>query len=266
MLRRILTKVSSGVVYKRKLPDRVGGQYFYVSPSAILGYLKANIESVAGLKEVFTAVDLFVEPGNIVWDIGANVGAFSFAAAWKAGSSGSVLAVEPDVFLANILYKTIELGNKNGRADVEVLSAAVSGSNDIIGLNISGKGRAANYIETACGSRQVGTVIRKNWVVQVMMDDLMHKFGMPDFIKIDVEGAELGVIKGGMEVLSKARPIIMCEVTESGPEIAEVLSGYNYVYFNLDHLSEGRRDLPVFNTLAVPIEKADMISAKCLTN
>jgi hypothetical protein len=51
------------------------------------------------------AIEL-VRPGDVVWDIGANVGLFSFAAAAPAGSAGKIVSFEADVWLAVLLRRS----------------------------------------------------------------------------------------------------------------------------------------------------------------
>ena len=65
-----------------------------------------------------------VRRGDTVWDIGANMGVFSFAAAVAAGPSGRVLAVEPDNALVGLLRRSAAANH--GHAPVDVLPAAVS--------------------------------------------------------------------------------------------------------------------------------------------
>jgi FkbM family methyltransferase len=59
-----------------------------------------------------------VGPGNTVWDIGANLGLFGFAAAVAAGPSGRVLAVEPDTALAGLLRRSAAVNREHAPVDV----------------------------------------------------------------------------------------------------------------------------------------------------
>jgi FkbM family methyltransferase len=65
-----------------------------------------------------------VRHGDTVWDIGANLGLFSFAAAVAAGPCGRVLALEPDAVMAGLLRRSAAVNG--GHAPVDVLPAAVS--------------------------------------------------------------------------------------------------------------------------------------------
>ena len=59
-----------------------------------------------------------------------------------------------------------------------------------------------------------------------------HKIPAVDLIKIDVEGAELDVLEGGLEILERHRPIIICEIlpnhTQAFPKIAAILRAARY--------------------------------------
>jgi FkbM family methyltransferase len=52
---------------------------------------------------LFDFSEKFARTGDVVWDVGANVGMFTFACAFRAGSSGHVVAIEPDAFLVDLL-------------------------------------------------------------------------------------------------------------------------------------------------------------------
>src|SRR4051812_13593356 len=123
MIRTLLERTTHGLVFKRQLPHRYGGAAFYASPEGGLRYLRPSVSKIdPPLLEA--AVDT-VRPGDIVWDIGANVGLFSFAAAGLAGSRGRVYSFEPDAFLVGLLRRSASLRNSNA-APVEVVPVAVA--------------------------------------------------------------------------------------------------------------------------------------------
>jgi len=77
--RRILKRLTKGMVLRRTLPQQFGGRQIFVTPESQLKYL---LPGVRGLDPVLLSwAGEFVRPASTVWDVGANVGVFSFAAA-----------------------------------------------------------------------------------------------------------------------------------------------------------------------------------------
>ena len=104
---------------------------------------------------LFQLVRQFVKQGATVWDIGANVGLFSFAAAALAGESGSVLAIEPDPWLASLMNRTAGRPVP-GHAPVSILSLAISDRLALSQLHIAKRGRASNFLAGAGRSETGG--------------------------------------------------------------------------------------------------------------
>jgi len=101
--RRLAERMSRGVVFRRRLPSKFGRLPLYVTPEAGLRYWLAMSRVDPTL---YSMAEEFVRPGVTVWDIGANVGLFSFCAAALSGPSGFVLAVEPDLWLAQLVDRS----------------------------------------------------------------------------------------------------------------------------------------------------------------
>src|SRR5262245_5189078 len=89
LIRSIAEKLSRRIILKKVLPERVGALSIYVSPGSSLRYWR-DFNAIDDV--LFDWAVEFVKPGLKVWDIGASVGLFTFAAAFKAGSNGRVLA------------------------------------------------------------------------------------------------------------------------------------------------------------------------------
>jgi FkbM family methyltransferase len=252
MLRTILERISRRVVLKRRLPARVGGQCIYVSPDAALKFWKRNLDRTD--PALFDWASEFINAGDVVWDVGANVGLFGFAAASQCGPNGQVLALEADLRLVEILRRSARSqGPKT--APVVVLPVAVSNEVGVAEFVIAARGRSANHLAETAGSSQTGGARETIMAMTVTLDWLLERFPAPKVLKIDVEGAEHKVLQGAQKLLATHRPHLLCEVHAGNRQtVADILGAHGYTMFDLEALRNERTplQLPAFNTLALP--------------
>ena len=190
---------------------------------------------------------------SCAWDIGANVGVFAFAAA-SIASNGTVVAVEADVWLAQLLLRSCNLRNNKLR-DIRILPVAASSSCSVARFLIANRGRASNALEDTGGYSQMGGVRQVVYVPTLTLDTMLESFPAPDFIKIDVEGAELMVLSGASGMIREIRPTFYIEVgKEQSIEVFRLFEreDYNAVAPSGEILSGNC----VRNTFFVPREKA----------
>jgi FkbM family methyltransferase len=197
-----------------------------------------------------------VEPGMAVWDVGANVGIFSVAAAHR--SRGVVLAVEPDPFLGDLLRRTAGLP-ENADLRLVTLPAAISAQAGATYLRIASRGRAANAIREVAGSTQMGGVRSECLVPTLRLDDLLGAFGAPNVIKVDVEGAECLLLEGAGNLLRDARAVWLIEVAgRNRDRVTEIFRSHRYALYDAEapRWRGAEVDACATNTLAVPAERA----------
>ena len=193
-----------------------------------------------------------MQPGSVVWDVGANVGLLSVAAAQRAGPSGSVIAIEADIWLAGLMRKSGALQPATS-APIQVIPAAVSDWPSVASFHVAQRCRACNYLAGTEGSTQTGGTRETVSVLTITLDWLLEQQAAPKVLKIDVEGAESKVFRGAQRVLSEARPVIHCETRESSRDyITGTLLSYDYEMFDWDSRPRARVDRACFNTLAIP--------------
>jgi FkbM family methyltransferase len=249
MIRTFLERLSRQRVLQRRLPPRVGGGLVFVSPDSALRYWKWNLDS--GSKDLFDFAEFFVHPGDVVWDVGANVGLFTFASAFAAGASGHVVAIEADTFLIDLLRKSAA-ATSGDRAQVTVLPVAVSNSLSIADFHIAQRGRSTNHLASSRGSSQTGGVRETASVMTVTLDWLTTQMHSPRVIKIDVEGAEASVLKGAEQLVASAKPVMLCEVSEENVDFCtDFLKTHGYTLYDFDNRGLGKIDKASFNTLAI---------------
>lgn len=152
--------------------------------------------------------------GALVFDIGANVGTMTHV---FSSLGAKVLAVEPNPDCA----RHIELTNSPDV--VEVLRAAVSGANGLAVLNVSDRKDKMSSLSNEwreAVSRQnpdyVGIWNRDMAVPTVTLDELIRQYGMPFYIKIDIEGHEEEALRG----LSACPPLLSFEFNRAFLESA----------------------------------------------
>ena len=219
----------------------------YASSEGGLRYLRPNLKNIDSALLGLTLE--LVRPGRVVWDIGANIGLFTFAAAAATGPEGQVLAVEPDGTLVELLRRSAGI-NKDCAA-VDILPAAVAHELGVARFHIGRRNRSTSHLD-GFGTTQTGGIRMTELVPTVTLDWLARYFRPPDVIKIDVEAAEVGVLAGGENVLGKL-PTVICEVArENSAAVGKLLVGHGYTLFDGD-CPEGLR-VPVShappNTLA----------------
>jgi FkbM family methyltransferase len=147
--------------------------------------------------EEYEAFRRAVRPGWTVIDAGANVGAYSMLFALWAGRDGAVYAFEPDPAAYEGLCRHIALNGLKDR--VHAFPVALTDGAD---------GRAALARHGFSGlSRLAPRSARTIDVDAVSLDDFCRSRGIsPDLIKIDVEGAELAVLRGARKTIGALKP------------------------------------------------------------
>jgi FkbM family methyltransferase len=248
LARPALERMTHRLAVRRHLPRPFDAARMYMSSEGGIKYLRPRLGAIDAT--LLRLIEEVVRPGDVVWDIGANLGLFSFAAAVAAGPRGQVLAVEPDTLLVRLLRRSATANR--GQAPVKVLPVAVAEDLGVARFHIARRNRATNHLD-GFGTSQTGGIRATELVPTVTMDWLAERFPMPSVIKIDVEAAELKVLAGGRSVLS-ARPTIICEVSGcNAGTVGNLLVGYGYTLYDGQHSPAQR--IPVaaapWTTLAI---------------
>jgi len=153
----------------------------------------------------------FLRPGMTVIDGGANMGLYALFCARKVGPDGLVLAVEPSPREFGRLEHHVGL---NHLKNVHTVKAALSGGTGKGELLIAGEWNAGHntlgefsYPDTQLAATET--------VALTTIDALVSAKGLKrvDFVKLDLEGAELAALEGSLETLRRFRPALLIEVS-----------------------------------------------------
>lgn len=251
MIRAATEKLTRKMCFRRRLPSDFGRNPIWVSPSAGLRFLFGGINDADPV--LFNLAREFVRRDNVIWDVGANVGLFAFSAAHLAGLRGMVVALEPDMWLVQLLRRSARIQPASS-APVHVIPAAVAQTVDLRTFQIAARTRAANSLQ-GYGSTQTGGVAEEQIVVTVSLDWLSERYPAPDVLKIDVEGAELEVLRGAERLLDRKRPIVLCETSSANStEVAGLLLDKGYRLYDGDVSNRERTELrsAPWSTVALP--------------
>ncbi len=204
-----------------------------------------------------------VHPGDVVYDIGANIGLYTRFMVQKFRAS-RVYAFEPMSENRPLLIRNLEIGGCAGQ--VIVLPFAIADEDDTADFQIDDMSSASGTLDAvthgdACQGRRQYRLPPITEAVEVARLDtvIAHKaLTPPDVIKIDIEGAEAMALRGGHRLLCARRPRLAIEL--HGPAVAaEVLQVlWDCKYHCFGYLDTGGEraykkiapsDLPAINDL-----------------
>jgi len=189
--------------------------------------------------------------GDVVIDVGANIGYYTVLLADKVGKTGKVYAFEPDIINFEILKKNIEANNLK---NVEIINAAVGSK--------AGKLKLHKSKENLGDHKLYGDDKETEEVKIIKIDDFLKNIKI-DLMKIDTQGWEPEVIEGAKKIISKNKPIMFLEYSPASYKIAKLdgqkmMTNLRKIYKNIWWIDEW---LYIYKNL-----KQKEIDKKCATN
>ena len=170
-----------------------------------------------------------LKPGMRFWDVGAHVGYFSLQASRLVGAEGRVIAFEPIDENAARLRRSVEL---NCAANIVVIGEALAADRGPAQMFKPGTD-SFTWMMGADGDDHLGGRL----VAVSTLDSHLERFGVPDLVKVDAEGAEVAVLEGGPDLIKEGRTMFLIEFT--GPEMVGeargLMSGYSLELIDGNH-------------------------------
>ncbi len=141
--------------------------------------------------------------GDVVLDVGAHIGSYTLRYSRIVGDEGRVVAFEPEPENRRILRWNIRL---NKAENVTVCPEALGNFHGEARLKLSAYAGVHSFVRTSAEIRQTGEIL----VPIIKMDEL--DMDRVNLIKIDVEGYELEVLRGGERMIRRFKPNLQIEV------------------------------------------------------
>ena len=217
-------------------------------------------------------IDLFLrvlQPGMVVLDAGAHVGQYSLISSTVVGGSGHVYSFEPEPRNYARLARNIKI---NRRENITAVNCALSDAPSRLRfhLAIASNSGGHSLAQTLCSSDDTIMVEATTIDTYVARQNIKRI----DFLKADVEGAELPLLRGAQASIKRFRPVLVVEgsVHSKGfgydtPELAQFIESNGYQVFLVDEqgLTPRPQEWPprdYFNILGVPVERMEQLSSR----
>ena len=206
-----------------------------------------------GIRETFIALlQAHPKPGGVFWDIGANVGLYTWSCA-TARPDVAIVAFEPDRKNLECLRRTRDTWR---RVSCEIIPCAVAEESGRATFYVDDVSGATGTIEPGSGTFnavQYGALAPTVEVDTVAIDTLISEGReAPFLIKIDVERAELRVLRGGAKLLRERQPFLLLEAYGERMSTFAFLASCGYRLFDSNRRAAIAQDS--VNVLAIPKE------------
>jgi len=178
----------------------------------------------------------YLQPGDTVFDIGANTGFFTLLMSRLVGENGRVFAFEPIPETAESLSHHLKI---NSISNVKLLVKGVTDNCGVTDFRVPDNGRNHSMASMFWHKRDPNSVVIQAGTI-VIDEDVELSDINPKFIKIDVEGSEGVALKGMKQLLRRARPILFLECSDIGRQQTwDIMRSLGYSCFDVG--KEGRK-------------------------
>lgn len=185
-------------------------------------------------KETILSFLEIIPKGGGVMEIGGHIGYFTLIYSYLVGETGRIWVFEPGKNNLPYIRKNIaQLRN------ITLIEKAVSDSEGVVNFyteNLTGQNNSIlpdySVFDKNLQNSGVAEIKRQIEVVEsTTIDAFWLKEACPKihFIKIDVEGAELNVLRGGSKLLSELKPVLMVEVTRQKEAVFKLMQDAGYI-------------------------------------
>jgi FkbM family methyltransferase len=250
LIRRMIPVAPGLKAYSLQV-EGVGTAILDFRDTAAFGLLNVVLGDYGDDDELFRCLDRLLKPGDVFWDIGANVGYLALYFARPPHQLKEIHAFEPNP-RARITLESLFAGHPV----VRVHAVGLGEKNEQLAMNV------------APGGSQLGTLLRKveggeSVLVDIHQGDqyrVKERLPAPDVIKIDVEGFEPQVLRGLSETIREKRPAIVMEhIWLSDADLSALIpESYRILFIMPD--GSLRTDFSLrmkgLNALLVPLEAA----------
>ena len=191
------------------------------------GSVPQDPKSVRSEPETFEWIRTVIKDGDVLWDIGANIGVFSLYAALN---KNKVLSLEPSAESYATLNANIRLNGLDKH--IQALCFAGSKETNLLDLYMKDTSSGASHNSIGSSKNQFGDFDVNGFqsVIAIRLDDLEKIKGvlLPNHIKLDVDGKELDILEGAVNVLSKVESILIeiegINLNENLSKIEDIIS------------------------------------------
>ena len=164
-----------------------------------------------------------IREGDIVVDVGANIGAVSVPMAGMVGRSGHVVAIEPQPLVSRVLSANLVL---NARWNATVINAAVGDYMGTVNVPVLDPEKPNVYGGLGLQDFTSGAAVPLITVDSLALQRL-------NVLKIDVEGHEEAVLNGAVDTLARCRPAVIAEAEVDG--LAEKVIAFAHAHGYVPH-------------------------------
>lgn len=242
-------------------PGKISIRHHYTGNRFVLDAFKHKGYWYHGRSRESDTMHLFeklVSPHFIVIEVGRHIGYISTYFSHLLSKGGQIYVFEPGE--NNLPYLKENISKLTNVHLIEKGIADHNGVSRFFIEDLSGQNNSllSDYANAEEVKKNAHVKVTKRTVeieVTTLTDFCNIHDLLPDFIKIDIEGAELYAISGGIEVLRKCKPMLMVEITQNEDEVFSMLGAEGYLCYDDKKRRIESADKISGNTFCFHIEK-----------